>query len=196
MKMVRNPMLAWLAGWLWMLGGATQAEVLSTAVAQIESVEREQVFDGTVEAVHRTTVSAQTAGRVLEVLYDVDDYVEKGEVIVRLRDAEQRAQMERARAALGEARARFEQARIEFARIRELYEKNLVAESRYDQAKAEKKFKKLDTNKDGKVSDKELAAARNKNKKQKAEAQKAAQAAAEKSKCSQGACPAPATPKK
>ena len=67
---------------------------------------------------------------------------------------------------------------------------------KYDQAKAEARFKKLDTNKDGKVSPDERAAARKKNKKQKAAVPEVPQPAAEKSKCSQGACPAPTTPKK
>lgn len=118
-------------------GGQAEA-LLETVPARVETVEREQVFDGTVEAVNQTTVSAQTTGRVLEVLYDVDDYVKKGAVIVRLRDTEQRAQVEKARAALQEARARYEQARSEFARVRELFEKNLVSKSRFDQAKAER----------------------------------------------------------
>ncbi|HHB13474.1 MAG TPA: efflux RND transporter periplasmic adaptor subunit [Chromatiales bacterium] len=114
------------------------APALETAPAQVETVEREQVFDGTVEAVNQTTVSAQTTGRVLQVLYDVDDYVEKGAVIVRLRDTEQRAQVEKAQAALNEARARYQQTKAEFARVKELFDKHLVSKSRYDQAKAER----------------------------------------------------------
>ncbi len=129
----------WIGGLLWVVSAQLWGQgMLETAPAQLETVEREQVFDGTVEAVHRTTVSAQTTGRVLEVLYDVDDYVEKGAVLVRLRDTEQRAQAEKAQAALDEAQARFEQARSEFARVEELYAKKLVSKSRYDQAKAER----------------------------------------------------------
>ena len=45
---------------------------------------REYRLDGVVEAVNRTTVSAQTQGQVEEILYDVDDFVEKGAVVARL----------------------------------------------------------------------------------------------------------------
>lgn len=128
-----------IVGLLCLVSMAAWAEPpLETAPARMETVAREQVFDGTVEAVNQTTVSAQTTGRVLEVLYDVDDYVEKGEVIVRLRDTEQRAQVDKARAALEEARARFQQAGSEFARVRELYQKKLVSKSKFEQARAER----------------------------------------------------------
>src|SRR5690606_21595599 len=54
-----------------------------TAAARLVAAPRERIFDGTVEAVNRATVSAQTSGRVAEILYDVNDFVEAGAVIMR-----------------------------------------------------------------------------------------------------------------
>jgi multidrug efflux pump subunit AcrA (membrane-fusion protein) len=40
-----------------------------------EGVAREQVFDGSVEAVDKATLSAQTTGRIAQIYYDVDEFV-------------------------------------------------------------------------------------------------------------------------
>ena len=50
-----------------------------------ESMPVERRLDGTIEAVNQGTVSAQTAGRVVSIEYDVNDFVPAGAVILRLR---------------------------------------------------------------------------------------------------------------
>ncbi len=110
----------------------------ATAVAAYEVAPRERVFDGTVEAVNRATVSAQTSGRVAELPYDVNDFVEAGSVIVRLTDTEQRAALKRAEAALAEAGARAAEANKEFERVSGMYRNETVPKARFDQAKANK----------------------------------------------------------
>src|SRR5690606_40084984 len=54
----------------WSAGRAAQS-ALETLNVTAEQVPVERVLDGTIEAVSRGTVSAQTAGRVAEVLYGV-----------------------------------------------------------------------------------------------------------------------------
>jgi RND family efflux transporter MFP subunit len=120
-----------------LLAAPALAAELSTATAKVEEVVEEQVFDGVVEAVNRSTVSAQTTGRITELPFDVDDYVEQGEVIVRFRNQEQKARLERARASLEEARARLSQAESEYERIRQVFEQDLVSRSEMDRARAE-----------------------------------------------------------
>lgn len=109
----------------------------STAKVVEEQVSKERKLDGVVEAVNKTTVSAQTAGQVEAVYYDVDDYVEQGQVIVKLKAKKQSAGARQARAHLAEARARLEQARKEYKRVKSIYERNLVSKSKLDAAKAE-----------------------------------------------------------
>ncbi len=60
-----------------------QAVELETGAAELRPLSRELRLDGVVEAVSRSTVSAQTSGQVQEILYDVDDYVEKDAVLKR-----------------------------------------------------------------------------------------------------------------
>jgi RND family efflux transporter MFP subunit len=119
------------------LGAALGADApLETITVAYEVAPRERVWDGTVEAVNRATVSAETSGRVAAILYDVDDFVEAGAVIMRFTDTEQRAALGRAEAAAQEAEARFAEADSEHRRIAAMYENGTVAKARYDQAKA------------------------------------------------------------
>jgi RND family efflux transporter MFP subunit len=115
------------------------AATLALAQARYQVVPREYRLDGVVEAVNRTTVSAQTQGQVEEILYDVDDFVNKGDVIVRLRDTEHRARVAQAAADLKSATAQLKQARDEFGRVQGLYKKKNVSASAMDKAEAELK---------------------------------------------------------
>jgi len=110
---------------------------LATAVVAPASVPRETFFDGVVEAVNQSTVSAQTSGRVVEMPVDVGDQVEKGALIVRFTDTEQKARGAAAESALSEAKARLAEAQLEFDRIREIYAKKLVARAQFDRARAD-----------------------------------------------------------
>lgn len=118
------------------VGQAGMASDIEVIQAEYRTVPRSQVFDGTIEAVHETTVSAQTSGRIVEVLYDVDDFVEKGALLVRFEDTTQKAGLEKAKAGLVEAQARYSEARAEFDRIKGIYEQKLVSKSQFDQAEA------------------------------------------------------------
>lgn len=102
---------------------------LQTYTVAPSSVADEQVFDAVIEAVNQSTVSAQASGRVIEVNFDVDDFVPKGSVLLRLRDTEQQA-------ALKAAQARFNEAKTEYDRARELVAKKLVAKAVFDKAQA------------------------------------------------------------
>lgn len=118
-------------------GTAGALEVpFATLPAAYETAPRERVWDGTVEAVNQATVSAQTSGRVAEIFYDVDDFVEAGAPLMRFTDTEQRAALSTARGALQEAEARAAEAESEFARISTMFENGTVAKARFDQAQA------------------------------------------------------------
>ena len=119
-----------------LFGQPLQAAELATTKAELVELPRVFHLDGVVEAVNRTTVSAQTSGRVDKILFDVDDLVEKGEVVATLRDTEHQAGVRRATADLKEAVARLEEAREEHARTKEIYAKKLASDADMDRAKA------------------------------------------------------------
>jgi RND family efflux transporter MFP subunit len=107
---------------------------LATATAEYREVPRQHRLDGAVEAVHQSTVSAQTRGQVEEILFDVDDFVEKDSVIIRLKDKEQKAQAARAAADLKEANAGLQEASEEYNRIKSVFAKRLVSQAAMDKA--------------------------------------------------------------
>ncbi len=125
-----------LLGWCCAAPLASAQSSLATAEVARVAVADELLFDGSVEAVNRGTVSAQTSGRVAELAVDVDDAVQAGAVILRLVDTEQRAALDQAGAQLAEARARRKQAADERQRVADVYRRKLVSKAELDRAEA------------------------------------------------------------
>jgi len=109
---------------------------LATHVVGAEAAPTERLLDGTVEAVNQATVSAQTAGRVAGIYFDVNDVVPAGAVIVRIRSTEQAASLTQAQAALKEATAREAEAQIRYERLNDMYQRRVVAKATFDEASA------------------------------------------------------------
>lgn len=118
-------------------GAQEEGAALQRVQVETTKLPEERIFDGVVEAVNRATVSAETSGRIVEINFDVDDFVDKNDVIIRFRDTEQRAQLDAAQANRREAQARLEQAQRNYDRTKSIYERKLVAKSAMDEATAE-----------------------------------------------------------
>jgi len=84
-------------------------------------------------------VSAQTSGRIIELGFDVDDYVQKDSVLLKLSDREQKSRLNSAESSFKEAQANAEQAQKEYSRIKNIYAKKLVAKSALDKVAAANK---------------------------------------------------------
>ena len=100
---------------------------LALVTASIETVPNNHYLDGSVDAVNKSTVSAQTGGQIQEILFDVDDFVEKDQVILYIKDTTQRAALERAEAELNQAQASLE-------RINRVIESGAATEAQKDLA--------------------------------------------------------------
>lgn len=98
-------------------------------------VEEERVLNAIVEAVHKATISAQTSGRVVKINADVDDTVNKGDILVEFRNKEQTAAYNIAKAALEESEA-------EYKRAQDIYAKKLISKAALDKAIARYKSDK------------------------------------------------------
>ena len=114
---------------------AQQGGPLPSVKAEQVSSPLEYQLDGVIEAINQSTLSAQVSGRIEEINFDVDDIVNAGEVILRIRDNEYRARLQRNRASLAEAKANFKDAQQEFKRVEELVEKKLISKASFDKAK-------------------------------------------------------------
>jgi RND family efflux transporter MFP subunit len=109
---------------------------LESIVLELQHAPLERQLDGKIEAVNQGTVAAQTSGRVTEILYDVNDFVPAGAVIVRIRATEQKAGLLQAQANLREATAREIEAQQRYDRVVAMIEKKLVAQAALDEASA------------------------------------------------------------
>ncbi len=123
-------------GFIAILANAESSLPFDTGQVKSESVVRERVLDGTVGAVNQTTVSAQTSGVVQAIEFDVDDFVNKGDIIVRLNQTKQQAGLNQAKANYSEAQARLKEARQEYQRVKGVFKRKLVAKADMDKATA------------------------------------------------------------
>ena len=132
MKRLMGHLLLGLA----LLPGLLPATELETAVASKRETAREFWLDGDVEAINQTTLSAQTQGQVEEILFDVDDFVEAGQVVIRLKDTEQQAGLNQHEADQKETVARLKEAEDNYKRAKDLFARKLVSQSDLDKATA------------------------------------------------------------
>ena len=111
-----------------------QATHLETQQAKKITVVDSLSFTGTVEAVNTGTASSETLGRVTETLVDVGDIVSIGDVILKLRDTQQKAKFDSAVASVSSAEVNFDTAEKEYVRVSDILKKGLVSQSVADQA--------------------------------------------------------------
>jgi RND family efflux transporter MFP subunit len=129
---------------LWIGGcGGGRPSASQPALPTLQSVVVERVrtpierrLDGLIEAVNQGTVAAQTSGRVEAILYDVNDFVPAGAVIIRLRATEQRAGLAQAEAALHEATSRETEAQSRYQRISDMYDRKVVPKATLEEVTA------------------------------------------------------------
>ncbi len=104
---------------------------LETIIVSADHAAGGRAWDGVVEAVRQAALSAQTQGRVTEVLHDVNDHVSTGDVLLRLSAVEQQANVDAVRAQLQLAEANYR-------RLAELADRQHVSTMQLDQARAER----------------------------------------------------------
>ena len=110
-------------------------DLLSTPVIE-QNIPNTLQFNGVVEAINQGTMSAQTEGQVVEILYDVNDAVAEGSLLIRLKDNQQQANLARAKATRHESEALLSAARQAFNRSKDLFSKKLLPKSDLDKAEA------------------------------------------------------------
>lgn len=137
MKLISMKTAGALLSLLTLYASPSLALVQQTVTVQPQTVTQAVALEGVVEAVNQSTVSAQTAGTIVELPVDVDDPVEAQQLIVRLDDTEQRARLNRAQANLESARSTQTDASRRFQRIKELYQQDVASEAERDEAQTQ-----------------------------------------------------------
>lgn len=117
--------------------GSVVADPLATATVEYRDLPLIHSAEAVVEAVKQSTVSAQIAGRVVDIRFDVGDRVKQGDVILRIDDSEASQALAEAQAILAQAQTQFENARAQYERYQRLYERKFVSEAALDNARAD-----------------------------------------------------------
>jgi len=127
-------------GAAWWLLGPNKAYEVETATAAAPAAQGSGAAavlqaTGYVTARRQATVSAQITGTLIDVLIEEGEEVKAGQVLARLEDTAQRAdlgqseaQVAQARAQLGQFETELEQARRDYQRLQELVGRQLVAQ--------------------------------------------------------------------
>jgi RND family efflux transporter MFP subunit len=109
---------------------------LKAGTVELREVDVDYSAEALIEAVRQSTVSAQIAGRIVELRFDVGDFVKKGEVIARI-DERAASQAEAASVAqVREAQAALANARAQYERSKQLLAQKFISQAALDQAQA------------------------------------------------------------
>lgn len=130
---------------LWRGGQPTPVETATARSAAESGPPTLLDASGFVTARRIATVSSKVTGRVAEVLIEEGMKVEEGQLLARLDPTDARAQLELASAQLASSESQLAEARTQLAlaettlkRQQELLSRQLVAQSAFDQAKADR----------------------------------------------------------
>jgi len=115
---------------------APKGEAPKTAAVELRDIELTTSAEAVMEAVRQSTVAAQIAGRIVELRFDVGDYVKKGDVIVRIDERSAARALEASEAQVLEAQAALANARANYERSRQLLAQKFISQAALDQAEA------------------------------------------------------------
>jgi RND family efflux transporter MFP subunit len=115
---------------------APPAAALASAPVELREIELTWSAEAVIEAVRQSTVSAQIAGRIVELRFDVGDRVKKGEVIVRIDERAATQAVAASEAQVREAQAALANARSQHERSRQLLAQKFISQAALDQSEA------------------------------------------------------------
>jgi RND family efflux transporter MFP subunit len=108
----------------------------STLAVSVKSYPNWFALDAQIEAVNQATTSAQTSGRVQSIEVDVNDYVKEGDLIIQLRNNQQKSAVDQAQAGLNQAQAMNTDAQSKLERATPLFKQGSISKGEYDSIKA------------------------------------------------------------
>ncbi len=118
---------------------AKPAAELKSAAVEVREIDLAYSAEAVIEAVRQSTVSAQIAGRIVDLRFDVGDIVKKGEVIVRIDERAASQAVAASEAQVREAEAAARNARVTLERSRQLLAQKFISQAALDKAEADSK---------------------------------------------------------
>ncbi len=124
-----------------LLGGDNSTTV-ETAEAKVKTITQIVSASGKIQPKTSVTIRPEVSGEIVELAVDEGDYVQRGDLLVRIKQDIYEARIEEVQASLLTQKARLEQARANllqaeanFNQIKELYERDVASEASFIDAK-------------------------------------------------------------
>jgi RND family efflux transporter MFP subunit len=137
---LRRALLALLLAPVAMPGAFAADDIAPPQVAVIkvapQSVAVGFEFDGVVEPVKQSTVSAQTSGRIVRLAVAAGDRVRAGQLLATIDDSETQTGLQRSQAQVAQAEAELRNAQANFRRTRDLQAQGFLSSAALDTAEA------------------------------------------------------------
>ncbi len=114
-------------------GGFGQAASVEVTPVQTGTISDQIRSFGTIRAQDVVQITPQVSNRVTRILVDLGDEVTRGQVMAEIYDVPFRDAVEQAEAQIRQARAVFERDSTQLERQRELYQRELISQSEFDE---------------------------------------------------------------
>jgi RND family efflux transporter MFP subunit len=121
--------------------GGGQTVAIEVANASMKPIKEIREFTGTINPAYQYIIAPKISGRVVKITKRIGDWVNNGEAVARIDDAEYQqavleaqANLKIANASLAESESQFELAKQELERVRSLQEKGISSSSELDTA--------------------------------------------------------------
>jgi RND family efflux transporter MFP subunit len=118
---------------------AARAPSVKTAPVEMRDVELSYSAEAVIEAVRQSTVSAQISGRIVDLRFDVGDYVKKGAVIARIDERAAAQAVEASEAQARQAEAELRNARLQYERSKQLVAQRFLSQAALDKSESDYK---------------------------------------------------------
>lgn len=121
-------------------GASSQKEDPGTSVetitAKTSDISQQIKSFGNIRAEEIVEITPQVSNRVTHIYADMGDTVKQGEVLAKIYDAQYRDQYQQAEATLEQRQAAYVRDSLQFQRQKELFKKDLISATEYENAKA------------------------------------------------------------
>lgn len=116
--------------------GGVQATSVEVVPVQTEDISDQIRSFGTIQAQDVVSITPQVSNRVVKIHVDLGDNVSQGQIMAELYDLPYRDAMEQAQAQIRQAEAALDRDSTQFVRQQELFERNLISRSEFDNTRA------------------------------------------------------------
>lgn len=118
----------------WGAAAAAQAPVVPVGLVAVHTVGHGVEFEGVLQAVKQSTLSAQASGRITQWLVRAGDRVKAGQLLAVIDDRVPQAGVSQAQAQVAQADAQLAQAQAQYARTQDLQAKGFISQAALDVA--------------------------------------------------------------